>query len=455
MNEYIIDIEDKKKICIIGSNGYIGSRIIEFLLFRTDYLITVISNKFHDFNISNSERIVTVTGDQDEIPSIFFKYFDFIVTFAPYSSNLITKIKEDQLFIFTDPRYQHLLPEDQHYYYIDSAEINGYSMSFDISKTINNQVYLYKKGEIQTIVQDDNLSFISIFDYCRFIENILIYGKKEYSGRYTISSFTEQYFPFEFIAYDSYNTIVDDILVNWSSIKHIKDSKKCEICDSKLLKAHKNPDFLYCSECFYIERKVKNTTGNYDDIFMNTFNDYYLMDYSEYFLEIQNILLITPWELTKDQKSFFELFLQTLSKNENIRISFSSIKEVKNIYSLFDVVLIPYGIDMITNPCEFFENIGNKLFDNGRIILQTPNTLSFVENYNLNVDRNSNIFFNTSCMKTLCKKTGLKLFKSFYSSNDNNICLFICHKDTSSIPDQLIDTLLYELEMDIYDENSY
>ena len=452
MSEYINDntTDYSKKICIIGGNGYIGTRLIEFLLFRTDYHITVISLKFHKFNIVPSERIITVTGNQDDLPYEFYKTFDSIITFAPFSFNLVKKLGSDQIFVFTDPRYQRLM-NNNHYYYIDHAEINGFSQSFNTSNSINKEVFLYKNN-LKDRIEQNNVEFVSIFDFCRFIETILIYSTKSFSGRYSLSSETSQFHPFDFISFDTYSSIIDDILTNWNRINNFQISYKCIICQNECKPTKNNPDFLNCTTCFHIQRKLLNITLAHEDKFNETFEEYFLLEHHNYFIGIQNLLVITPWDLKENQKTFLKILIESMSKND-LTIEFVSPSEINNVYSLFDVVLIPYGIDKINNPQVFFSNLLGKLFDNGKIIIQTTNTLPFVNRYNFDKDL-GNCFYNTSSMKNLCSQVGLKLCNSHYSTA-SNLNVFICYKSTNNQQDYLVDTFLYELENEIYDQSSY
>lgn len=452
MNEYIYNntLDVSKRICIIGANGYIGSRLIEFLLFRTDYHITVLSPQFHSFNITSSERIITFTASQDHLHRDFYKVFDAIISLAPFSFKLLEKIDYEQVFIFTDPRYNAIVTE-HHYYYIDHAEINGYSPSFNITNAINQEVFLYKNN-LKENIEQNNISFISIFDFCRFIETLLNYSTKSFSGRYFISSETSQFSPFEFIAFDTYNSITDDILSNWNRISNFKTAYKCRVCQNDCKVAKKNPDFLYCTSCFLIQKKLFDITTNENDKFNDTFEEYFLLEHADYFIGIQNILVVTPWELKENQKTFLKILIESMSKT-NLRIEFVSFSGIRNVYSLFDIVLLPYGIEMINNPQLLFSNLLGKLFDNGKIIIQTENTLSFINRYNFNKQL-GNCFYNTSSMKSLCNKIGLKLCKSHYSIN-SNLNVFVIFKNTTKQPEELTNTFLYEVENDVYDWASY
>lgn len=462
MREYIYNdsVDNIKRICIIGANGYIGSRLLDFLLFRTDYHITILSPIFHKFNILPSERLVIVTSKQDILPDNFYDSFSFIITLAPFSRDLVNKINDEQVFIFTDPRYQRMTTH-LHHYFIDCAQINGFSPSFDTSRSINKDVYMFKTG-LKTEIEQIEISFVSIFDFCRFIETILIHNQKSFSGRYFITSETRQYYPFEFMSYDTYNTIIGDILTNWNRIENIKIGYKCMICQSESLTAKNNPDFVYCSYCFHIQKKIMNIITDPKDVFTETFSEYTLIEHTNYFDSIHNLLIVTPWKLKECQKTFLRILIESITQKDttqtqtqkDIKMEFVSFSEIKNVYSLFDLVVLPYGIENIINPPVLFSNLLEKLFDNGKIIIQTQNTLPFVTRYNWDNNSMGNSFYNTSSMKSLCNKTGLKLTNSHYSKFDN-INTFICQKNTGNFPENLVDTFLFELENDIYDEKSY
>ena len=452
MNEYIID--KKKRICLIGGNGYIGSRLMHFLLFRTDFNIVVVSEKYHDFNKISSEKLVIFTADQDKLPQNFFNTFDCIISLAPYSNKIPLQIHEDTMFIFTDPRYQQIIHTNQYFYYIDSAEVNGFSLSFDLSKNINSSVYEYKIGNSGEINPKNDIPFISIIDFCRYIESLIIYGKKEYSGRYYISSETSNEYPYEFMSYDTIQSITDDILLNWDDISYIKTTPHCIICDSESYKTKNNPDFLYCSNCFHIQRKDFNLTfDGYNPVY--THDTYFsLLNYPEYFIGAQNVLIVIPHEIKEDEKKYFEEILVKITKNDNLLIEFARDIHLNNVYSLFDIILIPYGIELLCNPYRFLEKISSKLFDQGKLIIQSSNTLSFIGRYNVDIPKQYNSFFNTSSMKILCNKVGLYLKNSYYLNSNSN--LFVCYKaqnnNTSSI---LVEPFMHELEYDVYQGTSY
>jgi hypothetical protein len=498
-----------KRILIIGSNGYIGSRLVEFLLFRTDYSITTVSNYYYEFNLFKSSRLVSFQCDQRYYPSECIRDFDVVISFAPKYESLIHYLQPEQTFIFTDPRYlfsiQNLFPRNEtvqqfsfNYYHLELINVNGFSPVLDLSKSINYNIYLYKNNRIPVVPLYNNENFLGILDFCRCIESFIIFGRLSLSGSYKLCSSLPNNLPFHFIYQDTYNTIVTEILENWNSILQIKNPKPCLICSCPTKVVYWNSDYVVCKNCFHIQRKhtIKwdepqeqqrnndnekdndndndNGNDNGNDRDNDNGNDnghsdghvnideiitHFLSRYSlcrENLVNSQNILILTPKILPKRWQGILNRVLKSLSQNSNLSVVYSSFVYSSTVHSLFDIIFIPDGIQMIENPYMNFRLISNKLFDNGKIILKTASTIPFLSPIDLSsyITSNNVSFYNTYSLRLLVEKYSLYINKCDYTDAGENILCLISKKN-NCISSCVNDCSIYEIENNIYDQYSY
>ena len=467
-----------KKILIIGSNGYLGTRLVEFLIFRTDYHITTISQYYSPFNLFKSARLVSFECDQAHFPISCIKQYDVIISLAPKNEKLISYIQSHQTFIFTDPRYQYYLnnigPFSFSHYHLDLINVNGFSSHFDLSKPINYNVYLYKNDKISELPSHTTENYLGIFDFCRCIESLIIFGKLSRSGSYRLCSNLPNQLPFDFTYQDTYNTIVREIVDNWDFIKEIKNPISCLICKYPSITIKWNREYVYCTNCFHISKKhiqydrqnesaqnshqlaTNENVENFDsEMVVSEFIRRYPLCETTFVMS-QNILVITETILQKKWQIELDKILRSLSDNQNLCITYTTFEKLSSVHSLFDFVFIPDGIQTLENPFTVFKLLGNKLFDNGKIILKTTSTIPFL----LPVDLSNWLvpkvvsFYNIYSLKLLIERHNLYINKSNYMENGENIICMISKKN-SCISECVNDCFLYELERGVYLETSY
>lgn len=473
-----------KKILIIGSNGYLGSRLIEFLIFRTDYSITTVSHYYYDFNLFKSSRLISFQCDQKFFPVECIKNFDIIISLAPKYEKLVSFIKPSQTFIFTDPRYLNLISNRINsgnnesifsYYHLELVNINGFSTVFDLSKSINYNVYLYKNNNSSTLSRESNENILGIYDFCRCIESLIIFGRMSRSGSYKLCSNLPNSLPFNFTYQDTYNTIVTEILDNWTSIRELKNPTLCLICKHPSNKIHWNCEFVFCTYCFHVQRKYilleENSNNEKLDIQennqevdilnfdMNEILSQFLTRYSlcrENLVNSHNILIATPKILEKHWQVILDKILKTLSENSNLSIIYTTFNSIDNIHSLFDFIFLPDGIQTLDNPFKIFRLLSNKLFDNGKIILKTSSSIPFLSHVDLSTYITSKAisFYNTYSLKVLIERFNLYLNKCSYTEVGENILCMISKKN-ECISSCVNECFIYEVENNVYDQYSY
>lgn len=472
-----------KKILIIGSNGYLGSRLIEFLIFRTDYHITTVSQYYSEFNIFKSSRLVSFECDQQYFPIECVSNYDVIISFAPKYEKLVSYIQPSQTFIFTDPRYFQLCNHQFSFYHLDLINVNGFSQLFDLSRPINYAVYLFKNNQLSDIPNNNNENFLGILDFCRCIEALIIFGRLSRSGSYKICSNLENSLPFNFTYQDTYGSIIRDILSNWDNIIEIKNPISCLLCKHPANRVGWNWEFVVCSNCFHIQRKYKywiqnethNDTDNTDEQYSLSHNanenendilnvdDEIISNFTERYplcrqnlVNSHNILIVTPIMLEKRWQFILNHILKILADNPNLSIVYTTFRKLRGIHSLFDFIFLPDGIQTLDNPFSVFQLLSNKLFDNGNIILKTSSTIPFLSPIDLSnyLSQKAISFHNTYSLKTLIERYSLYLNKSNYIDNGENIICIISKKNDCISP-CVNRCFVYEIENSVYDQNSY
>jgi len=227
----------ESNILIIGGEGYIGSKLVDYLQQKSKYKITIIDTDFYG---SYSKNIQKVIGKYQDLSLSFLNLFDIIILLAGQSSvsnsnnltsvmdnnivnfaclldNLTEKqkfiyissssvygqinnknVNEDEklslpynLYDFSKQTIDQLASlSNKHYYSLRLGIVNGFSRNLRNDMMINNMVFNAKKNnKIFVTNKNVNRAILGINDLCRVIEILINNTDKTKSGIYNICSF--------------------------------------------------------------------------------------------------------------------------------------------------------------------------------------------------------------------------------------------------------------------------
>jgi UDP-glucose 4-epimerase len=227
-----------KKVLIIGSCGYTGSVLFEYLQKNTDYELYSVDIEWYGKNVNteNHNKLYYFYLTEE-----YLSQFDSIVLLAAHSSvksvdddylgsfwnnvinfvYLLPKLKPEQKFIFAssaslysgldgdyltedNPRYTALNYYDLQKHYIEKqvslssvqyyalrmGTVCGYSPIIRIDTAFNAFTNSYKtKGSIDVFNPMAKRGFLSTHDFCRGVRVIIENGSYEKRGIYNLASF--------------------------------------------------------------------------------------------------------------------------------------------------------------------------------------------------------------------------------------------------------------------------
>jgi nucleoside-diphosphate-sugar epimerase len=206
----------KKKVLIIGANGYIGNRLYKD--YKDGYDVHCLDPCWFD----ESKNPKTHRRDYSQIHPNFFSKFDIIILLAGHSSvKLISVLQPHQKFIYAssssvygnvgieevDETYTNFVPHnhyditkhiidlyaprfDVQYYGLRFGTVNGYSPIVRNDVMINSMVYNgITDGKIKLYVKDIVRPILGIGDLSRAVKEI-IDTNKDLRGIYNLASFT-------------------------------------------------------------------------------------------------------------------------------------------------------------------------------------------------------------------------------------------------------------------------
>lgn len=276
----------KKRILLIGGNGYIGSRLYKD--YSTEHNITIVDSCWFD-----KPLFPTLELDITELSTSFLSQFDVVILLAAHSSvkmcegplmsaydnnirnfvQLASKLKPHQKFIYAssssvygnagelvvDENYNGFIPHnhyditkhvidlyapkfDTQYYGLRFGTVNGYSPIVRNDVMINSMVYnAVKNKEIKLYIKDILRPILGISDLSRAIKTI-IDTKEDYRGIYNLASF---------------NSTAEEIAYGVSKVSGIKvveyETDPSNVINSKL----QTKSYNFSIDC----TKFKNTFG--------------------------------------------------------------------------------------------------------------------------------------------------------------------------------------------------
>ncbi len=227
------------KILIIGGKGYIGTRLIDFLLQKSNDIVSLDSNNYSN-KISQHPNVKYFETTYQNMPKHFFEQFTDIILFAGQGSvnnckninNVIdNNIKNfawlldiikpeqkliyassssvygntnnliaDEEFLLSDPYNYYdwskqcidklAKTSNKQYYGLRFGTVNGYSRNMRNDIMINSMYFNYKNNnKIFVSNQYLNRPILGINDLCNAIYTIILNGSIEKSGIYNLNSF--------------------------------------------------------------------------------------------------------------------------------------------------------------------------------------------------------------------------------------------------------------------------
>lgn len=297
-----------KKVLVLGSSGYIGSRLMFDYVNLYD-VCGVDAGWFGDYNLTKSVQ------DFNDLSVDFIQKFDAVILLAGHSSvkmcerdlksaynnnvrnflNLIEKINENQKLIYAssssvygmvgsnsvNEEYRHFIPHNDYdvtkhfidtisqrsnvqYYGLRFGTVNGFSPKVRNDVMINSMVYSsIKSGEIKLYIKDITRPILGISDLSKAIRKIIENENWELKGLYNLASFSDTA---ENIAYGVSKVTGAPVVFYESDPTNIKNAKletKCYDFDIDCSKFCKAFNFKFEET---IETIAKSLVDNFTNI---------------------------------------------------------------------------------------------------------------------------------------------------------------------------------------------
>ena len=294
-----------KKIIILGSNGYIGSRLSE--RWKATHQLSLVDTCWFDEPKEN-----TFVDDINNLSKEFIQSHDVVILLAGHSSvkmsegklisaytnnvtnfiNLIEKIGKHQKFIYASSssvygdvgedvvteNYNHFKPHNQYditkhiidlyaersgveYYGLRFGTVCGYSPIMRTDVMINSMVSsAIEEGEIKLYIKDIMRPILGMEDLCKSVECI-IDSTKNNRGIYNLASFNSTAEEIAYTVGDITNTPVVEYKTDPNNITNIKSQTKYYNFSISSTKFSMKYNFSFRET---IESITKSIVDNYD-----------------------------------------------------------------------------------------------------------------------------------------------------------------------------------------------
>ena len=302
-----------KKILLIGSNGYIGTKLYTELI--KTHLVTCVDVDW--FNLSYSDYIKT---DYNNLEASFIQKHDIVILLAGHSSvkmcegitgsafsnnvtnfiNLISKIK-NQKFIYASSssvygsvggktvseKYCGFKPYNQYdiskhvidlyaeksdleFYGLRFGTVNGYSPVMRNDVMINSMVTsAMENKEIKLYIKDIMRPILGINDLCRAVSTI-IDSNQDLRGIYNLASFNKTAEQIAYEVSDVINVPVNEYLADPTQLVNINAQTKCYNFSISTRKFERAFDFKFFET---VESITTGIVSNYNNITQTTRNE--------------------------------------------------------------------------------------------------------------------------------------------------------------------------------------
>lgn len=296
-----------KKILLLGSNGYIGTRIYSDL--KDKYEITCVDSCWFD-----EPLFECIIKDFNDLTSDFIQSFDVVILLAGHSSvkmcegdlnnafsnnvtnfvNLIEKLNKTQKFIYASSssvygsvggktvaeNYYNFKPYNQYdiskhtidlyavksdieYYGLRFGTVNGYSPIMRKDVMINSMVSnALENGEIKLYIKDIMRPILGISDLSRAIDKIIETDKNK-KGLYNLASFNKTAEQIAYEVSEIVNVSVNEYETDPTNISNQKAQTKTYNFSISTKKFEKEFDFKFNES---VESITKSIVDNYDNM---------------------------------------------------------------------------------------------------------------------------------------------------------------------------------------------
>lgn len=463
-----------KKILVIGGNGYIGNRLVDYLV-EQKFDITILDRNDHvndqllDFNKLYSEMmdppcaINYIKANYTRIVDTFFKAFDSIVFLVNEFDladlcHLLNNLEPHQQFIFgkfceNDDQLYKLVSalHSSNYCCLDFGQLYGVSRNF--KPETDKITHIDHFCEAVTTVIKTNFLFNGIFNFNNF-ESIFNFKFRNVSEMHSETS----------------------VILNTIVVKDLNSTRNCQVCENLTTKfcnlgelpldeydVH-DTSLYYCSDCFHIQ---SNGMGNAIEYLDSEFKEFsynlaifslarlgYFNNHQSDFKETGQVkILIIGDNYTDYQKEAYN-FIQS-ECGMQLCVNTCRLKDIDNLLisasESFDLIIC-FDFDYIVNLHETLSLLKNLLNHDGLILLQCQSniTSSPLDFFNgVNSKRIS--YFSINSMKKLCSDNELYLNNGFDIDNH-----FYLYEVTNRSFNSNINELLHkDIELGIYGEEYY
>ena len=292
------------RVLIIGGNGYIGTRLYNYLDFDIDVIDTCWFGKVIED---------TIVADYKTMSKEFYSEYDTIILLAGHSSvkmaegnlnscfknnvtnyiQLLEKLNDKQKFIYAssssvygsvggrtvNEKYYGFEPYNQYdiskhtsdlyavkselqYYGLRFGTVNGYSPVLRTDVMINAMVNsALKDGEIKLFIKDTMRPILGIVDLCRAVRTIIRYGSKNESGLYNLASFNKTAEQIAHEVGDVMNVPVIEYETDPTNITNVKNQTKAYNFSISTLKFRKTFKFKFKET---VESITESLINNWD-----------------------------------------------------------------------------------------------------------------------------------------------------------------------------------------------
>jgi hypothetical protein len=459
-----------KKILVIGGNGYIGNRLVDYFV-EQKFDITILDRNDHvndkllEFNKLYSEMTSSINyikANYTRIADTFFKAFDSIVFLVNEFElvelcNLLNNLEPHQQFIFgkfceNDIQLHKLVSalHSSNYCCLDFGQLYGVSRNF--------------KPEVDKITHIDH--------FCEAVTAVIV--RNLFNGIFNFNNFQSIFnFKFSNVSEVQHSVILNTIVKN--DLKNYKNCRVCQNLTTKFCNVGELPldeydihdtSLYYCSDCFHIQ---SNGTGNAIENLCSEFKEFsynlaifsltrlsYFNDHQSDFKETAQVKILIIGDgdnYTNYQKEAYNL-IQT-ECGIQLCVNTCRLKDIDNLLisaaESFDVIIC-FDFDYIINLHETLTLLKILLNHDGLIFLQCQSniTSSPVGFFN-GVNSRRSSYFSLNSMKKLCSDNELYLNNGFEVDDQ-----YYVYEVTNRVFNRNIDDLLYkDIELGIYGDQYY
>lgn len=459
------------RVLVIGGNGYIGNRLVDYLV-EQQYDITIVdrndyvSKELLDFNLNYSQMVSSLLYIKASYASLvdsFFKSFDSIVFLVNDFDfvelyHLLKNLEPHQKFIFgkfepkDDLLYKLTSMIHSKHYCLDFGNLYGHSRNFKDSLIKRCHINYFCEAVVIIIKRG---GFNCLFDLGNFETSF------SYKFKYVSDTLSDQLILMNREAEEKYEFSGHCLVCNESMSEffnigelplddHYHDNNT--ICDTRDISLY------YCANCFHVQANgtAKIVNSEFDKQFLYNLAIYsltrlgYFNNHQSDFKENESVKILIiggegQAEIYKHIESQwgvkFDLRTCHLKEIDQLLVSSNDIFDIINFFN-FD------HVSQLHETLALLKHLVNK---DGLIFLQSSSNINTLRTLFNGIDCHRLSYFSINSMKKLCTDTEL------YLNNANDIdSQYYVYELANRIFDTNLDELLYkDICLGIYGDEYY